>query len=399
MAGALKSVQQSMMPMAMILPFLVKSEDQMAMMMSAFLIPMIWKSVAAFWALNKEKAASVVLTGMLTSGLSLAAAGIALFAGMLLINEVVGDKFLSGPLDNLTEFNDGLVTLESRLAGIMSSDDAVLTGVIDESIDDLGKLPMGLENAKNELDARWKELTLAQSGLDKDSVLWGDIEADKKATQGAIDNVDSVIDGKKRLASLNARLDKGAYMGIDAYSVGSGTMEHGIDFSAMWGNPDDIDIKLWETEYEKWAVTYMDMAGNVIHESFDNEQEAKDRKVELEEKYGDDVLTAQRDYLAAIFGNVEDANAAALAQLQDANEEKLGEMFGFANAREELFFGQRQNFTGALYKQVAQGGIENLLHKTEIIQTNVFNGMTLPEMVAEVADGVRTELRNSGIGV
>jgi len=76
----------------------------------------------------------------------------------------------------------------------------------------------------------------------------------------------------------------------------------------------------------------------------------------------------------------------------------MGEMFKFANAKEELFFGQRQNFTGALYKQVAQGGIENLLHKTEIIQTNVFNGMTLPEMVSKVADGVLVELDNRGFG-
>ena len=35
----------------------------------------------------------------------------------------------------------------------------------------------------------------------------------------------------------------------------------------------------------------------------------------------------------------------------------LGDMFDFNNAREELFFGQRSNFQGALYKQVTQGGV------------------------------------------
>ena len=41
---------------------------------------------------------------------------------------------------------------------------------------------------------------------------------------------------------------------------------------------------------------------------------------------------------------------------------------------------------------------KNLLHKTEIVQTNVFNGMTLPEMVSKVADGVLEELNNRGFG-
>ena len=48
-------------------------------------------------------------------------------------------------------------------------------------------------------------------------------------------------------------------------------------------------------------------------------------------------------------------------------------------------------------KQVSQGGIENLLHKTEIVQTNIFNGMTLPEMVTQVSQGVLDELRSGGL--
>ena len=398
LAGALKSVQASLMPMAMILPFLVDSEKQMSMMMSAMLIPMLWKSTAAFMANNAQKSTSIVLTGMLTGGLSLVAAGLALVAGMLLIDALVGDKFLASPLDNLNDFNDGLNTMESRLAGIMSSDEGILAGVIDESMAELGALPDGLMNAKRDLEARFKTLTLAQGGLETDSVLFGDIEHDKDATQAAIDNIDATMDAKRRLASLNDKLS-GGYSGIDAYQMGTGTTEYGLDFSRAGIGSKGIDIKLWESEFDAWTVTYSDMQGNILHEQFENQSDANTRKVELEQMYGDDVLRAQRDYLAALFGNQEDANAIAADQLQAANEEAMGEMFGFANAREELFFGQRQNFTGALYKQVAQGGIENLLHKTEIIQTNVFNGMTLPEMVSQVADGVRTELRNSGLVV
>jgi len=69
----------------------------------------------------------------------------------------------------------------------------------------------------------------------------------------------------------------------------------------------------------------------------------------------------------------------------------------FANAREELFFGQRENFTGAIYKQVTQGGVESLLHKTEIIQSNHFHGYNTEEMVQRVTKGVLDELYAQGV--
>ena len=103
------------------------------------------------------------------------------------------------------------------------------------------------------------------------------------------------------------------------------------------------------------------------------------------------------DYLNALLGTTLANNEELIAAEKAANEEILGDAFQFANAREELFFGQRQNFTGTLMKQVSQGGIENLLHKTEIVQTNIFNGMTLPEMVTQVSQGVLDELRSGGL--
>jgi hypothetical protein len=75
----------------------------------------------------------------------------------------------------------------------------------------------------------------------------------------------------------------------------------------------------------------------------------------------------------------------------------MNEQETFANAREELFFGQRQNFTGAIYKQVVQGGVESLLHKTEIVQTNVFNGYNTEQMVDRITSGVLDELRAQGV--
>ena len=51
------------------------------------------------------------------------------------------------------------------------------------------------------------------------------------------------------------------------------------------------------------------------------------------------------------------------------------ELYNFANAREELFFGGKYgNVTGSLYKQVVTQGVGTLYHKNEIIVSNVFHG-------------------------
>jgi TP901 family phage tail tape measure protein len=60
----------------------------------------------------------------------------------------------------------------------------------------------------------------------------------------------------------------------------------------------------------------------------------------------------------------------------------------FTNAREELFFGSRANMTGDLIRQVQQQGVENLITSTEVVMTNVFNGLTIPEMVDIIVEQI-----------
>lgn len=60
----------------------------------------------------------------------------------------------------------------------------------------------------------------------------------------------------------------------------------------------------------------------------------------------------------------------------------------FANAREELFFGSRSNMTGDLIRQVQQQGVETLITNTEVVMTNVFNGLTIPEMVDVIVEEI-----------
>jgi len=69
------------------------------------------------------------------------------------------------------------------------------------------------------------------------------------------------------------------------------------------------------------------------------------------------------------------------------------ELQGFANTREEMFYGfDRNNLTGDLVRQVTQQGVETLVTTTEVIMTNNFNGMTVPQ----VADMIIEEIEGRG---
>ena len=71
----------------------------------------------------------------------------------------------------------------------------------------------------------------------------------------------------------------------------------------------------------------------------------------------------------------------------------------FTNAREELFFGSRSNMTGDLIKQVQQQGVENLITSTEVVMTNIFNGLTIPEMVDIVIEEIEGRGRLNGYNI
>jgi len=396
LAGAMKGVQKSMMPIAMILPFIVDSEKQMSAMITAMVVPALYKKITAMILLNAEQGKTVVLTGMMTSGLSLVGAGLAMAAGFLLVDAFVSKSgFMSGPLDNLTDFNEGLDTMESRLADIMSGEEAILPGIVGASMSDIKGSDEDLNSALRTIKDKIAEYKSGMGALESDSILYGDMDKALTAAENAEADILGVIDSKKRLLNINRTLDNDFATGAEMNTYNQ-KMFTGLDFTHMFPGGGKVGM---EYDKEMYNVTHADLTGQIYHDSYENEQDALDRVAELNAIYDREALVAQKNYLDLMFAQQEDANQDAEDQLIAANQQAMGEMFGFANAREELFFGQRQNFTGALYKQVSQGGIENLLHKTEIIQTNVFNGMTLPEMVSQVADGVRAEMRSSGIGV
>lgn len=399
---SISSVNRAMMPLTMILPFVVDANKSMTVMMGGMAammimraVPAIYAKVGALTAMNAAQASAIVLQGALTAGASLVAAGLAIAAGYMLVKPFVGDAFLASPLDNLNEFNDGLSTMESSLASMMSQDDAILAGVVDKSFAQIANSPEQVADALKAVNDEINRIDTAKKGAT--GALLADLNSQGEAALKAKENLEGLGDAKSRQLAIDRALADNNF--------GTGGVAHHenkylIDTTGANQLTKDIlgSTQLIKTG-EEYKMTFTDIMGETHTIIGDSQKDLFDELDKLREANSEDVLRAEKHYLDLMFAQKEDAVENEQKLLEKANEQTLGEMFSFANAREELFFGQRQNFTGALYKQVSQGGIENLLHKTEIIQTNVFNGMTLPEMVSQVADGVVAELTNRGISV
>jgi len=81
-------------------------------------------------------------------------------------------------------------------------------------------------------------------------------------------------------------------------------------------------------------------------------------------------------------------------------EQGKEELFEFNNAREELFYGfSSDRLTGDLVRQVHQQGVETLIASTEVIMTNNFNGMTVPEVAEQIMDELESQGRLRGFNL
>lgn len=72
----------------------------------------------------------------------------------------------------------------------------------------------------------------------------------------------------------------------------------------------------------------------------------------------------------------------------------------FNGSREELFFGFKAgNLTGDLVRQVNQQGVDTLITTTSVLMTNVFNGLTIPEMADIVIEEIEGRGRLNGYNI
>jgi TP901 family phage tail tape measure protein len=102
-------------------------------------------------------------------------------------------------------------------------------------------------------------------------------------------------------------------------------------------------------------------------------------------------------YIETIDGQM---GAGAVNTFTDSVEVANKTLTDFTNAREEMFHGFRaDNLTGDLVRQVQQQGVETLITSTEVVMTNVFNGMTIPEMADLLIEEIEIRGRANGFNV
>lgn len=102
-------------------------------------------------------------------------------------------------------------------------------------------------------------------------------------------------------------------------------------------------------------------------------------------------------YLETMEGQM---GAGAVNTFTDSVEVANKTLTDFTNAREEMFHGFRaDNLTGDLVRQVQQQGVETLITSTEVVMTNVFNGMTIPEMADLLIEEIEIRGRANGFNV
>jgi len=96
-------------------------------------------------------------------------------------------------------------------------------------------------------------------------------------------------------------------------------------------------------------------------------------------------------FVGATNNEMIDSTRDAVNSITNVTNAATDEIYKFNNAREELFYGfAASNLTGDLIRQVHQQGVETLITSTEVIMTNNFNGMTIPEVAEQILDEIES---------
>jgi len=134
---------------------------------------------------------------------------------------------------------------------------------------------------------------------------------------------------------------------------------------------------------------------NIINEIAKNHKTLVDF-IELHKITTFEELEATADSFGTSINELINEEALGVSNLTKEYSLLSNEVEGFANTREEMFYGfDRNNLTGDLVRQVTQQGVETLITNTELIMTNNFNGITdVQDMVNTILD----ELESQGIG-
>ncbi len=177
--------------------------------------------------------------------------------------------------------------------------------------------------------------------------------------------------------------------------VDMGPTEEEAKYARIWS--DDPEVIARFTAWQKGFYEVRDSAGGVIT-TFVELADAEAYVAEQAEKNVDtleDTAIAMRN----VAGGILEPYVEEVYDTIGAVGEQMEQLEKFSDAREELFFGQKSNWSGAIYRKVIQGGVESLLHRVDIMVTNNFHGLTMDEAVDEIGNRIVGQLRLSGVPV
>jgi len=399
---ALKAVRAGLMGVTMLVPMFIDQENQMEAMVAMTAFTLVGSMIPALTATGVKLTELITLQAMVTGGLSLLVAGIAGFAAYKGMDYLIDDVGLLNGLiaDGYTEienFNgelDRTAQLLSDLKGPAGGTEVFASLFGTTTFDDLKQdMDLAISTQDALADAIAKQQTIYEQG---------DLSATERASVGlylgqldaAYQKVEAIADAHRIVNQEVVDGTQSMYQILDRELTGPSFM----DVVLARGDASLAEFAKSQMSFKDIVLQYYDETGELQEEYFSNENKAQERANELKLDGFDVAAEYARDYYAALLevqGVTNDEMIKSDIQLYN---HLLNAQNEFANAREELFFGQRSNFTGQLYKQVVQGGVESLLHHVEIVQTNNFHGYNTDEMVDAVTSRVLSEVRRQTSG-
>ena len=232
------------------------------------------------------------------------------------------------------------------------------------------------------------------------------VESLRKSNSGMLSEVLAAEEG--RLANLQRTNDilsaQAAMEGVDqgALSDFFDALEREDELLDKYGDPkklNPLDIT-YQQHFRRMKDGMLDVSMSFVHANADQQVFAKNfpEVFEFIERHGIETMDDFNSIVQATGETFSNAGMDANGFVSDIT--KVNDTIGeFENAREELFFGSRANMTGDLIRQVNQQGVETLVTNTEVIMTNVFNGLTIPEMADIVIEEIEGRGRLNGFNI
>ena len=406
--AAVQSLKMGFMGMSMILPIIVEDERQMSAMTYAVSVAMVTQLIPAMIAVNAKLVSMGVAAGFASGGLTVLLGAIgaaAAYAGFELFDDAFGEK-LRSDVDDIAALNSELDTTASILKDLQgpSGEGEILPGLIDTTYNELKQnADLTVSTYKDITDRiaglRENQLAAEEQGSSDLASMYGDrikeletvavkvksIGDAQKLVNGTIVENKDELDGMLELLTIDEQTEYFGGKKRQTFRVGFDLDESG----KIYGKDEQVAYFIAASEDEK----DIQKARNEAYQAYLDERNS------MSIDFNNEDHQFMIEYYTNLLKVDEDANAQLIENQRQMYDTLAQDQEEFANAREELFFGERSNFTGAIYKQITQGGVESVLHRVEFIQTNNFNGMVLEEMVEQVSRGVVDELRSLGVPV